>query len=384
MINFYTKKIQQYTGVTRRALKFLIPSAGAVLLSLQLVDCSRGGSGSSSLDITQKPDALIPMSVVYKPKASLALEGESSGGMMGGGLDLVNTATNMYVKVGGCASGYALNTSTQINSGVVNLYKTDHGCVVKLQQFTLTIGGVADTYSNTGVGSHDFTTWLVGDTATFLGTGGSTDLVNVYVISQASQGGVQGSDTVQYAFTDIASGSTNNVSQANVSSAVPLSVSGQAAPNFTMSQARFLSTNADGSANMSMTLQCGVAETGSSAANYACSGMTLSSQLSYILISDAYSQGTITVAQALAAFSANSPTSVGVSSNSYSVAPGGNDGQGNTLTNGGFYTPSLVTGSTPIYPSNLNNVFMLRAQDSGGNTLSFLYFYVDIASITQS
>jgi hypothetical protein len=114
--------------------------------------------------------------------------------------------------------------------------------------------------------------------------------------------------------------------------------------------------------------------------------------LDYIFIADAYSQGAITVAQANTAFGANTPTAItatGTGSTGTTVAAGGTDLNSNTVTNGGFYTSNsspLVTGTTPIYPSNLNYVFMLRMRDTTGaqNTLSYLYFYVNIASITQN
>jgi len=71
------------------------------------------------------------------------------------------------------------------------------------------------------------------------------------------------------------------------------------------------------------------------------------------------------------------------------IDPGGSDLNSNTVTNGGFYTSNaspLPTGTSPIYPSNLAYVFILRMRDTTGaqNTLSYLYFYVNIASITQS
>src|SRR6185295_19182884 len=131
--------------------------------------------------------------------------------------------------------------------------------------------------------------------------------IKVFVSSQVTQAGVQTSDTIVYKFTDISSTTTSNFSNTTVSTPVPLTVNAQNAPNFTVTQARYLSTNPNGSANMSFTLECGNTLTGSTLPTYACSSALLNSQLDYIFISDAYSQGNITVGQANSAFSANTP-----------------------------------------------------------------------------
>ena len=319
----------------------------------------------SNADIKTFP---VSIKLSYATPKSLNLESDTESD-----LRLVSTGTNLVVSVSNCSSGYTVS-SASIASGVVNLYKGDHNCLVKLTSFKL--GNV--TYSTTG--GTDFTTWLNNDVATFKDTG-SSGTIKVFVSSQVTQSGVQTSDTVVYKFTDVASTTTSNLGGATVSTPVPLTVNGQAAPNFTVTQARYLSTNANGSANMSFTLECGNTLTGSSLATYACSSALLNSQLDYIFIHDYYSQGSITVSQANFAFSTVTPTAVG----SLIVAPGNSDLNSNTLTKGGFYTSNaspLVTGTTPVYPSGLNNVFMLRWRDAGGNALSYLYFYVTINAIT--
>ena len=310
----------------------------------------------------------ISIKLSYDTPKSLNLESGDSQD-----LNLVSTGTNLVISVSNCASGYTLSSFT-ITSGIVNLYKGDKNCLVKLKGFTL--GSVS--YSPTG--GTDFTTWLNNDIATFKNIAGS-DTIKVFVSSQVTQAGVQTSDTIVYKFTDVASTITSNLGNTTVSTPVPLTINGQAAPNFTLTQARYLSTNATGSANMSFTLECGSTLTGSTLSTYACSSALLNSQLDYIFIHDYYSQGSITVSQANFAFSTVTPTAVG----SLIVAPGSSDLNSNTLTKGGFYTSNafpLVTGTTPVYPSGLNNVFMLRWRDAGGNTLSYLYFYVTINAIT--
>ena len=327
-------------------------------------------SGCSSRDSMSTSVSQFPISVKLSYKTAQTLNLNEAGNSS---LDLVSTGSNLVVSVSGCSSGYSAS-NVAIASGVINLYKLDVGCIVKLRSFTL--GAV--NYST--VGGTDFTTWLNNDVATFKNTSGS-DTIKVFVISQVTQAGVQTSDTVVYKFTDTAQSTTSNLSQVNVSTPTPLTVNGQPTPDFTLTQARFLSINPNGSANMSFTMQCGSTLSGSTLPTYACSSALLNSQLDYILIEDSYSQGTLTVAQANTAFGNNTATSVG----SLIVAPGASDLNSNVLNNGGFYTSNaspLTTGNTPVYPYGLNYVFMLRWRDSGGNTLSYLYFYVTINSIS--
>ncbi len=312
----------------------------------------------------------VPISTNYIPPpqiiGSMGLVDDSSQG-----LDLVSVATGINVSVTGCASGFTIGT-TLIQSGVVNLYKLDQNCLVKLQSF---IFGTT-TYSATATGATNFTTWTAGSVATFANTVSATDLIKVFVESQVTAGGVTGSDTISYTFTDITAGATNNVSQASVSYPVPLTVTGRAAPAFSVWTAKFVSTNANGSVNMAFTLACTSAVTGSAGA-YSCAGVPLT-QFAYYFGKDNYSQGAITVAQANA-LTYTTVTS-GIELGGGATDPNG----GSAVTNGGFATGSLVTGTVAVYPSNLNNVFIIQGKDGSGNVTGYLYFYVNIASITES
>ncbi len=319
----------------------------------------------------------VPISNTYVPptqiigfgnRAGLALLDDSQG------LDLLTIASSINVSVAGCASGFTIG-ATLIQSGVVNLYKFDQSCLVKLESFVLG----TTTYSATATGATNFTTWLAGDTAIFANTISSSDTIKVFVASQVTQGGVTNTDTIAYNFTDISGGSINSIAQANVSFPVPLTVTGHAAPPFTLSTAKFVQTNADGSVSMAFTLQCTSAVTGSSGA-YSCGGVPLT-QFYYVFGKDNYSQGVITVTQANALFS-GSPTQVtsGFELGTSAADPNG----GSTVTNGGFYTGSLVTGTVAVYPSNLNNLLMIQERDGSGNAVSYLYFYIDLASLTES
>jgi len=285
-------------------------------------------------------------------------------------LDLTPTvATGIFVSVEGCASGNAPGIQP-LSSGNVNLYKGDRSCLVKLKRFA--IGSAI--YASIGASSVQFSTWLANDIATFQNTT-STATVKVFVKAQVTQSGVLGTDTVQYNFTDVQAATADNLGTATVQTGVPLTVNGQAAPNFTMLASRFLSVNSNGSPNLSFTLQCGATLTGSTNPTYACSGDLLQTQIDFILIPDAYSTGAITVSQANTAFGANTPTTVGT----LIVAPGGSDLNSNTVTNGGFYTSnaSPLASGTSFHTSN---VLMLRRKDTSSNTLSYLYFYVELSS----
>ncbi len=342
-------------------------------LAFLVEQCSTGGTGDKSSMNAKGATISIPVSAHYVPPPNmvgfgLGLSNDDSSDQS---LELVSSATGINVSVSGCASGFTLGT-TLIQSGVVNLYKLDQNCLVKLQSF---IFGTT-TYSATATGATNFTTWTAGSVATFANTVSSTDTIKVFVGTQVTAGGVTGSDTVSYNYTDIAAGTTNNIAQASVSYPIPLTVTGQAAPPFTDFTAKFVQTNANGSVTMSFTLQCTSAVTGSAGA-YSCGGTPLT-QFAYYFGKDNYSQGTITVAQA----NALTYTAV-LSGNQFGNGATDTNG-GGVVPNGGFYANSVVSGTTPVYPSALNQVFIIQKKDGSGNILSYLYFYVNLASITES
>ena len=360
-----------------RVLASVLPTS-VVTLALGLAGCGSSLVGGLGRDPTP-----VKVKLEYLPPVAVNLENMENKSM---GLGLVSTGTSLAVSVDGCASGYTVGSAAtpQTITSVVNLYNGDYTCLVKLQRFTLG----ATSYSSVATGATNFSTWTAGSVATFANVSSSTDTIKVYVIQQVDSP-LSGSSAVIYKFTDIASATTSSLGQSAVSTPVPLTVQGQTAPNFTLVQGRYLSTNSNGSGNLSFTLACGTTVSGTGASE-TCSGVNLTTQLDYIFIPDAYSQGAITVGQANSAFGANTPTAItatGTGGTGTTIAAGGTDLNSNTVTNGGFHTSNsspLITGSTPIYPSNLAYVFILRQRDGSGNTMSYLYFYVNIASITQS
>lgn len=287
---------------------------------------------------------------------------------------LATVATNVYLSVSGCSSGYSL-PSTLVSNAFVRLFKGDESCIVKLEQFNF--GAV--TYAATGTNSVAFSNHLSGDVATFQNTSDENDVIKLFVNNQVTQGGVDALDTVSYAFTDRDSGTEDNIEEANVIVSAGLTVGGAEVPTFSVTESRFLSMNANGTANMSFTLECDAALTGSTNPTYACDSALLQSDLDYILTQDTYS-GSLTVDDANDAFAAGSPTTIG----SLIVAPAGSDLDGNTLTNGGFYTSNaspLATTGGSIQPSNLDHILLIRRQNTSNETTGYLYFQIRISDL---
>jgi len=360
--------------------------------------CSQG-----KMDFNAKSVA-VPTSLTYQPPQNLNLE----GGVVGGsfmGLALAGTPTvptAMYVIVDTCKSGYTVGTTAnpQIITSAVNLYKGDQNCLVKLQKFVA--NGI--TYSLSGT----FSTYAAGGVATFQDSG-ATNTLKVFVVAQV-QSPVPASPTaVSYTFTDIQSGGTSTIT--TVSSSATLSVKGNDSPNFSIFQSRYLQTNANGSANLSFTLQCGLAlsPTGTPSSTTVCPtsvGATTyaMSQLDYVLIPDnntvagiqnvapvspSTTPGPITVDQANKVFSTPISTtypSVAVGGTNL-FAANGTDTINSNIPLGGFYTGTMLTGTVPLLgagSSGLNYVLIIRAKDASSNNLAFTYFSVMISPLTQN
>lgn len=290
----------------------------------------------------------------------------------GGGLNLVSTGTNLVISISGCSSGNTVG-AVNVSTSTVILYSGDQTCLVKLLSFKLG----TTTYSATAAGATNFTTWLNNNTATFANISLSTDTIKVFVTSQVTQGGVTGSDSIVYSFTDIATGTAKSLSQSAVSNGVTLpSLTSITTPNFTIQQTNYLGITTAGNLKFAFTLACASTVTGSSLATYACGSYVMQSQIDYIFIPDIYSQGAITYAQADIAFQYNVATTTG----NLIAAAGGTDTSGNTITNGGFYTSTTSPLTTLLFPgSNTNYVLILRGKDINGSILGYQYFYVNVA-----
>jgi hypothetical protein len=344
--------------------------------------------------------------------------------LRGSSLGLVATGTALKVEVSDCITGYTFggSTGTLVSSGFVNLYNGDRGCIVKLHEFAYG----AFTYNDTNHGAVAFSAWTAGSVATFSKVAsGSTpgDLIKVFVNAQVTSPVT--TTPIAYAFTDIAAGTTSTLGQGAVSTAVPLSAVGKAAPNYAgansvtggVAFARYLSTNTDGSGNMSFTIACASTVTGTTP-DFTCPnsdalGDEQDVAISYSMVPDLYSTcktaaTPLTVANAESIFSGTpvftgqvvtavpstlSATSGGVSPGQ--IGPAGTDNYANAnITNGGFDTITLLTGATPIYSGGssdwangyqyLNDILIIRRRDAAANNLSYLYYCINIAAITQT
>ncbi len=340
----------------------VLPVTAALTLAYGLWDCSA-----------------TTMSVALKPvSVPVALEKTGSSLNLTDGLGLtVNTGTTLNVAVTGCASGY---TYTGTITSVVNLYNGDINCKVKLTSFILTIGSSTITYSATATGATNFTTWLAGDTATFAnttGSGAASDLITVYVRNQVTQTALTTLDTVLYNFTDVQGSTTSSAVTDAISTPVPLTVNGNAAPDFTFYDSRIVSTNANGTVNLKLQFQCPTDVTGTNP-NQSCSGLS-EANMDYLLVENTFSNASLSVAQVNAIFAAGSP--VAVTQDAVGAAA---IGTLSNMTHGGIETGSMATVGAPLYPNHKNQLFIIRLRNGSGNTLSYEYFYVDIASLTQS
>ncbi len=299
------------------------------------------------------------------------------------GLNLVSTASNIVVSMAGCASGNAVNPTMIATSGsnMSFVYAGDKNCLVKLEGFQYG----SNNYYVTGINAVPFTTWLPGDVAVFQNPLNPGDLIGVSVLRQLTQSGTLVSDQVSYTVQEVGTAATQNLAQTSITYGGALSVAGQNAPSFTYNASSIISYNVGGSANVYITLQCSVALAGSNP--YTCNGMPVNGTgaLNYMIV-PAASQATLTLAEADSIYSTNSSLNHSASVAGNIIAPGGTDGHGHTLTNGGFVTATgagsqFISTVSSISTNNLF-IYLVRGTDSTGAFPSYLYFYVTFTSGT--
>lgn len=396
-----TNFIKFIEGIIRTPRRLLVTSVlPVVFLAFGLTNCSGEGVFSSEINANVTP-LLTPVSIAYNPPATLNLEGSS------GGLHLNSTATDIWIDVAACNSGYTFTATAAIPNAFVRLYKTDLGCIAKLRKFTFQ----SKIYSATATGATDLSeaNWdVAGSVAVFANESDSTDVINVFVedpIDGDNTGGVEASEVIQFSFTDIAEGTASSVSESEASTSATLTVQGQDTPEFRLVQSRYLSTTSGGAGEMSFTLECfdddgagggsGITITGTTATDWACNGDLMDAQhdiLDYLLFpdSDLAATGAPTIDELNDLFDttySGSVREIAGTAGAAIVEAGNDDLHSNTLTFGGFYTSDsspIETQGGAIYPSNLDHILAVRLKDSSGNTLSYLFFDVSIASITQN
>lgn len=160
--------------------------------------------------------------------------------------DLVNAASFKF-KVSGCASGYAVaTTSVSSYSTTMKLYKTDKNCEVGLVEF----GYDGKTYSPQSVSELK---GAVGSTAMF--SAGAGDELKVKVYKQLLAGGIVDGQEAAFTFLKSTKGSDANVVDYTAGS--PLSVNGIWAPSFAINAINLTDISAaDGKGTFNFVLQC--------------------------------------------------------------------------------------------------------------------------------
>lgn len=268
-------------------------------------------------------------------------------------------ATSFSMSLEGCASGLTYASITEANANV-DVYKYDQGCLIKLNAFTY--NGITYTPS----AADPFTTWLVGDIATFEDALNPNNKLRVIVNSQLSSP-VAGTESISYSFGQVAAGADKALAKAVVGDRHELSVSGQDATPLTISGVSFVGMTAQGAGQFVFTLECGQVVSGT-IPNLSCAGTSLAN-LKYKLVKDTFG-GVLSYDQASALFTG---AESGIA-DAERLAPG----QGGT-TNGGFVTKSgasVLTGPNQMH-SNPNMILIVQA---GG--VSYRYFNVDITPLT--
>jgi len=176
--------------------------------------------------------------------------------------NLVDAASFKF-KVTGCASGYAISTtSVASQTTTMKLYKTDKNCEVGLVEFTYD----SKTYSPQSVSELK---GAVGTSAIF--SAGSGDDLKVKVYKQLLSGGIV--DGQEAAFTFIRSTKGSDANVVDYTAGSPLSVNGIEAPAFTIVSPNGVELSdidaTDGKGKFKFTLQCAQALT-QSGSDYAC------------------------------------------------------------------------------------------------------------------
>ena len=356
--------------------------------TLQGCGGSRGGSEDGpSFDVAtldKKRSALIPcvLSLEGSRSSSTSASANSTDlNLSPNGLGLAapgGQAVDSYaITLGSCSSGLSGANSA---AGFLNVYLHDTHCLGKLTSFVLH----GQTYLPSGSGSVPFSTWLAGDTATFVGSG-SSDLIYVTAVSQLSSP-ILTTDVVSYSYSANKSGT--NSATATVSNSQTIGASGIDAPNFSLSSSNaifngiitsgtqagygrftFKLTCASGAmtagANASYNSFCPTVTAGGTLAGGA-AGTDIGANFSYVLIADPNGNGTLTIAQAASAFSGSSST-INLATDILSGSTG--------------FTTNSMTGPGPL-AANIKLILVLQAQNannpSNPNYSSFQYFPITL------
>lgn len=350
--------------------------AWSLLAVLIFLSCGRGTL--TTQDLSKQTGLVESETGLVTLKLKFFSTWTFSQNMASNGLNLASnpgslTLDSYILNLANCVSGMS-GTSSSATFSVLN---HDSNCVVKLTSFVLH----GKTYTTTGTGSSPFTTWLVGDKAVFRNS--DTDLITVKVVSQLSSP-IQSTDYVSYNFENLTQSVSPSIA---ISDPHTLSLGGQDAPNFKIvsGDATFTGIISSGpsagyallnfkltctngpmivggyppSTTFCPTLSGATYSSGIGVDIYGANNSDSTSLFSYKLILDSSGVGTLSFAQAQAAFAAGGDSTVSTS-----------DLVGSTA----FNTVTL-TGPGPVdQAANIHMFLILQAKNTNSNYTNNIYY----------
>ncbi|MEZ4743331.1 MAG: hypothetical protein R3B45_12945 [Bdellovibrionota bacterium] len=266
---------------------------------------------------------------------------------------LTGSASSYQINLSDCLSGYS-NTVTEADAGGLKAYRYDRGCLAKLTEFT--VSGV--TYYPTA--GDPFSTWQVGDTATFdeIGEPGTSPL-KVKILSTIGDP-ITGLETISYGFADAIEGNNIDLLWTSVGSTQQLQSGVDTPPSFTIKSIELVDFNGSEAGQFKIVLEC----TSDIGATNACETVNFS-DTDYMLIEDTFSSS-MTITDADSAFTAGNSITLPDDR----VAPGAMG-----TTNGGFVT--VVLDGPADLAATPNMILLLRSY-----TASYQYFNIDVTVTT--
>lgn len=335
--------------------------AYALGLTISLLSCgpqleSIQGNGNDKDNVTDsgRQEELVTIPVKMEEKKSSQPSKKQS-------FALLADATSFNISLDSCASGLT-GTATQANPSI-KVYKFDQGCLAKLSNFQVNgstfVPSVADPFS----------TWIVGDTATFQDTLDANNKIRVSVSNQLASP-ISGSDSIGYTFSAIAAGANQTFAENVVSQPKAISVSGLGAPAFKVKELSFVGMTAQGAGQFQFKLECDTNLSGAGA-TLACQDVLLTG-VRYKLVKDTYG-GVLDITTAASLFPTGAiPIDVAEIVNVGDAA----------LPKGGFMTPIATDPEVLTGPNQLHlNPNMILVVEGAGT--SYTYFNVDVTTITN-
>jgi len=274
----------------------------------------------------------------------------------GSGLSLQEAASSYALSVTGCASGRVIDPP--VTSPAVSLYKGDENCVAKL--VALTVNNV--TYSAPASANFQKDALIV-----YTSSNSTIPAMIVRVVSQLSSP-LAMTDTIAFEFKQSFKGETSSFGENDVSNSIPVTVLGDRAPRFTIKTYAFDGIGAGGAGKFTFKLQCDVPLVGADAASVKCDGLSLVSDIRYLLVKD-NSGGTnnLSFAEADALFAPDKGTTITAASVRLPT-----DTDTAWAGKGGFVTSGLLGPGKLTASGNNNMILVLKAGPS------YTYFNVDV------